>query len=161
MNRTLLAAASSLLALSFTAAGAATAQTAASTPTAAPQSEAARQLHALFKKSDEDNLRRNPIGALFRGDMRYADRLGDYLTDEYFAAVCAVAAPVAVKESASNEEAAARSVRFMDGLSRKMLYWRSNTPSRARQAPIRWPPAQRVAQAMAAASTAVAAPRRR
>ena len=91
MNRTLLAAASSLLALSLTATGAATAQTAASAPAAAPQSEAARQLHALFKKSDEDNLRRNPIGALFRGDMRYADRLGDYLTDEYFAAEKAAA----------------------------------------------------------------------
>lgn len=42
------------------------------------------QLRALFAEADEDNLRRNPISALFRGDMRYADRLGDFLTDEYF-----------------------------------------------------------------------------
>ncbi len=42
-------------------------------------------LQTLFRESDEDNLRRNPIGALFRGDMRYADRLGDFITDEYFA----------------------------------------------------------------------------
>jgi uncharacterized protein (DUF885 family) len=42
------------------------------------------QLRALFAESDEDNLRRNPIGAIFRGDMRYADRLGIYLDDDYF-----------------------------------------------------------------------------
>lgn len=40
-------------------------------------------LFALFEDADERNLKLNPIGALFRGDMRYADRLGDYLTDEY------------------------------------------------------------------------------
>ncbi|MEO9634627.1 MAG: DUF885 domain-containing protein [Parasphingorhabdus sp.] len=44
------------------------------------------KLKALFAKSDEDNLKRNPIGALFRGDERYADQLGDYISDEYFAA---------------------------------------------------------------------------
>ncbi len=44
-----------------------------------------QRLRALFAASDEDNLRRNPIAALFRGDMRYADRLGDFLTDEYIA----------------------------------------------------------------------------
>ena len=43
------------------------------------------KMKALFAKSDEDNLKRNPIGALFRGDERYADQLGDYITDEYFA----------------------------------------------------------------------------
>ena len=49
--------------------------------------EAARQaLWQLFEDSDEDNLRRNPMAALFRGDMRYADQLGNYLTDEYFEA---------------------------------------------------------------------------
>ncbi len=41
------------------------------------------RLFALFAASDEANLKRNPVEALFRGDMRYADRLGDYLTDEY------------------------------------------------------------------------------
>src|SRR4029079_15992321 len=35
---------------------------------------------------DEASLRRNPLNAIFRGDMRYADRFGDYITDEYFAA---------------------------------------------------------------------------
>ncbi|MEP2990212.1 MAG: DUF885 domain-containing protein [Parasphingorhabdus sp.] len=44
-----------------------------------------QKLKALFAKSNEDNLKRNPIGALFRGDQRYADRLGDYITDEYYA----------------------------------------------------------------------------
>ena len=89
MNRTLLAAATSLLALTF-AAPAALAQQ--ETPSAAAaQSAAAQQLHALFKKSDEDNLRRNPVSALFRGDMRYADQLGDYISDEYFAAEKAAA----------------------------------------------------------------------
>lgn len=44
-----------------------------------------QKLKALFAKSNEDNLKRNPIGALFRGDQRYADQLGDYITDEYFA----------------------------------------------------------------------------
>ena len=49
------------------------------------------KLFALFKASDEATLKRNPINALFRGDMRYADRLGDYITDEYYAAERAAA----------------------------------------------------------------------
>ena len=44
------------------------------------------KLFALFADADERSLKLNPVGALFRGDMRYADRLGDYLTDEYLAA---------------------------------------------------------------------------
>lgn len=39
------------------------------------------KLKALFAASDEANLKRNPIFALFRGDLRYADQLGDFLTD--------------------------------------------------------------------------------
>ena len=58
---------------------------AAAEPVAAAPSEAER-LKRLFHESDEANLRRNPIGAIFRGDLRYADRLGDYITDEYFEA---------------------------------------------------------------------------
>lgn len=54
---------------------------------AAPAAAAAQSEHdklfALFAKSDEDSLKRNPLSALFRGDTRYADRLGDYLTPEY------------------------------------------------------------------------------
>lgn len=42
-------------------------------------------LFALFAASDEADLKLNPVSALFRGDMRYADRLGDFLTDEYVA----------------------------------------------------------------------------
>ena len=41
------------------------------------------KLFALFADADERDLKLNPVSALFRGDMRYADRLGDYLTDEY------------------------------------------------------------------------------
>jgi len=52
----------------------------------------AQKMKALFAKSDADNLKRNPIGALFRGDERYADQLGDYISDEYNA-----------KEKAANE----------------------------------------------------------
>jgi hypothetical protein len=43
------------------------------------------QLFQLFKQSDEDSLRRNPITGLFRGDLRYADQFGDYISDEYYA----------------------------------------------------------------------------
>jgi uncharacterized protein (DUF885 family) len=50
-------------------------------------SEAARAaLRALFTASDEAYLERNPIDALFRGDLRHADRFGEYLSDDYFAA---------------------------------------------------------------------------
>jgi uncharacterized protein (DUF885 family) len=42
-------------------------------------------LRALFTTSDEAYLERNPIDALFRGDLRHADRFGEYLSDAYFA----------------------------------------------------------------------------
>jgi uncharacterized protein (DUF885 family) len=48
-------------------------------------------LFALFKASDEASLQLNPIDALFRGDLRYADRFGDYLSDDYYAATRAAA----------------------------------------------------------------------
>ncbi len=51
----------------------------------------AEQLKKLFADSDEANLKRNPISALFRGDLRYADRLGDYVSDAYFNAERAAA----------------------------------------------------------------------
>ena len=50
------------------------------------QSEAHDALFALFKASDEASLKLNPIEALFRGDLRYADRFGDMISDDYFAA---------------------------------------------------------------------------
>lgn len=54
-------------------------------PAAARLSEGQR-LAKLFRDSDEASLRRNPLSALSRGDLRYADRFGDYITDAYFAA---------------------------------------------------------------------------
>ena len=52
----------------------------------APRPAASEALAALFRDSDEASLRRNPVQALARGDLRYADRLGDFVSDEYFAA---------------------------------------------------------------------------
>lgn len=43
------------------------------------------RLFRLFKESDEAQLKRNPIFGIFRGDLRYADQFGDYITDEYLA----------------------------------------------------------------------------
>ncbi|HYI65111.1 MAG TPA: DUF885 domain-containing protein [Allosphingosinicella sp.] len=87
--RTLLLAAASL----FAAAGASaqTAAPAAPAPPAAQDNSPHARLHRLFHDSDEANLRRNPIAGMFRGDYRYAAHLGDYITDEYFAAERAAA----------------------------------------------------------------------
>jgi hypothetical protein len=63
----------------------ASAQTHPSVPAAAAVESPHDRLFQLFKQSDEDNLRRNPIFGIFRGDLRYADQFGDYITDEYFA----------------------------------------------------------------------------
>jgi uncharacterized protein (DUF885 family) len=49
-----------------------------------PQMSAHDRLFDLFKQSDEASLKRNPIQALFRGDLRYADRLGDLFSDAHF-----------------------------------------------------------------------------
>ena len=62
-------------------AGVAMAQTPAPA-TAAAQKEG-EKLRALFHASDEANLKRNPLTALYRDDMRYADQFGDYLSDAY------------------------------------------------------------------------------
>jgi uncharacterized protein (DUF885 family) len=53
-------------------------------PAAAVQASAHDRLFQLFRESDEASLKRNPIGALYRGDMRYADRLGDFFSDAHF-----------------------------------------------------------------------------
>jgi hypothetical protein len=50
----------------------------------ATKADPAAALKKLFADSDEDSLRRNPVTALFRGDMRYADKLGDSITDAYY-----------------------------------------------------------------------------
>ena len=78
------------LLLASTAAIAQTAPAPAPAASAADQSPDAR-LRQLFHDSDEDNLRRNPIAGIFRGDYRYAAHLGDYISDEYFAAERAAA----------------------------------------------------------------------
>lgn len=44
------------------------------------------KLKKLFHDSDEASLKRNPINGIFRGDLRCADTLGNYLTDEYLEA---------------------------------------------------------------------------
>ncbi len=52
---------------------------------AAPTNDADAALATLFHESDEATLRRNPLNALFRGDLRYAAQFGDYITPDYFA----------------------------------------------------------------------------
>ena len=54
-------------------------------PSASPASPT-KALRALLAASDEAKLKRNPIQALLRGDPRYADLFGDYISDAYFAA---------------------------------------------------------------------------
>ena len=87
--RLLLAASLAALTAACTAADTGPATAAVTAPpaaVAAPQADHAAQLKTLFAESDEANLQRNPISALFRGDLRYADRFGDYISDDYFAA---------------------------------------------------------------------------
>src|SRR5438874_8723471 len=71
----------SLLAL----AAPAVAQAPAAAPVPAAQQSAHDRLFQRFKDSDEASLKRNPLNAILRGDMRYADRLGDSISDEYYA----------------------------------------------------------------------------
>jgi uncharacterized protein (DUF885 family) len=54
--------------------------------TEAKQLSEGEKLKAIFAEDDEASLKRNPLSALFRGDLRYADRLGDFATDAYFEA---------------------------------------------------------------------------
>ena len=58
------------------------AQTTATETAAATESQ---KLSALFAADDEASLQRNPLSAMFRGDMRYADRFGDFISDAYYA----------------------------------------------------------------------------
>jgi uncharacterized protein (DUF885 family) len=75
-----------LLAAASLAALAVTAPAAAQAPAAAVDTSPHGQLFALFAASDEAQLKRNPIGTIFRGDPRYADQFGDYISDAYLAA---------------------------------------------------------------------------
>jgi uncharacterized protein (DUF885 family) len=58
---------------------------AAPAATPAPAETASERLRALFARSDEDLLRRIPLAGIYRGDLRYADRFGDYLSEAFFA----------------------------------------------------------------------------
>ncbi|WP_307000640.1 DUF885 family protein [Sphingomonas sp. SORGH_AS_0879] len=49
------------------------------------------RLKQLFHDSDEASLARSPINGLFRGDMRRADRIGDFFSDTWIAAERAAA----------------------------------------------------------------------
>jgi uncharacterized protein (DUF885 family) len=53
-------------------------------PASTVEASAHDRLFRLFKDSDEASLRRNPVQALFRGDLRYADQLGDLFSDAHF-----------------------------------------------------------------------------
>ena len=59
--------------------------------TEAKQLEEGEKLKALFAADDEASLKRNPLTGLFRGDMRYADRFGDFVSDAYYDAERAAA----------------------------------------------------------------------
>jgi len=80
---------SALLAVTLIAGVPLAAQTAA--PTTAADTSPHARLRALFAASDEASLKRNPVQALFRGDMRYSDQLGDFITDGYNARAKAAA----------------------------------------------------------------------
>ena len=45
----------------------------------------AAALKRIFADSDEAALALSPLGAMIRGDMRYADQFGDYITPGYYA----------------------------------------------------------------------------
>lgn len=62
-----------------------------SVKTEAKQLTEGEKLKAIFSEDDEASLKRNPLSALFRGDQRYADHLGDYMSDAYYDAERAAA----------------------------------------------------------------------
>ena len=74
-----------LIAASLFAVTPALAQNSAPAATAAAESPSTR-LAALFAQSDSDNLKRNPLSRLFRGDTSAADQMGELITDAAYAA---------------------------------------------------------------------------
>ena len=56
----------------------------AAVPAQQAQASAHDRLFGLFHQSDEASLKRNPLQALFRGDTRYSDRLGDLFSDAHY-----------------------------------------------------------------------------
>ena len=91
--RTALLATSALFATACATSQSKPAATTVAAPAAPAQDSQAvgERLRALFAQSDEDNLRRNPLSAMFRGDFRYADHLGEFFSDEYYQAERAAA----------------------------------------------------------------------
>ena len=88
MRSALLAAATFLILPACTSGAGAEAVSASAEPApastvASPDEAGSARLHQLFRDSDEASLRRNPLSAIFRGDLRYADRFGDYVSDAY------------------------------------------------------------------------------
>jgi uncharacterized protein (DUF885 family) len=59
----------------------ASAQTAALTASVSAESA---KLRKIFADSDEAQLKRNPLFALFRGDARFGGQFGDFITDQYY-----------------------------------------------------------------------------
>jgi uncharacterized protein (DUF885 family) len=58
----------------------------AQTPaTATVVSTDSAKLRKVFADSDEAQLKRNPLYALFRGDYRFGGQFGDFITDQYYA----------------------------------------------------------------------------
>ena len=55
-------------------------------PALAAAATPSARLKALLAASDEAELKRSPLGALFRGDPRYAGQIGDLYADSYDAA---------------------------------------------------------------------------
>lgn len=53
-------------------------------PIASASQSADEALFALFAAADEAHLRRNPLEAMLRGDLRFADQLGDLVSDAHF-----------------------------------------------------------------------------
>src|SRR5690349_10728622 len=84
MNALRLTLSCSLLVLAYSGAAAAPLVVSPTKVAAPAQQSAHDRLFQLFKESDEASLKRNPLQALYRGDMRYADRLGDLFSDAHF-----------------------------------------------------------------------------
>lgn len=112
---------SALLAVTLLVGAPVVAQPAPMAPAAA--TTPAAQLRALFAASDEANLKRNPIQALFRGDLRYADQLGDFITDAYFAAEKAAA----VDDLAALARIDRRALGVDDRISYDVFKWQRTT----------------------------------
>ncbi|UAJ09713.1 DUF885 domain-containing protein [Glacieibacterium megasporae] len=92
-------------------------------PPAATATTPAAQLKALFHESDEGQLKRNPIQALVRGDPRYANEFGDYITDAYYAAE----KQAAVDELAALAKIDRKALNANDRISYDVFKWQRTT----------------------------------